>query len=81
MIIEYFEAAAGGNLADSGGVETVVIVTVPRLDKYSRVTEALCIHLSSHVVKVNSFPDMSPGVLYCGVSVDVRELTQTESEN
>ncbi len=28
LIVEYFESAVGGNLADGGGVETVLVIAV-----------------------------------------------------
>ena len=80
LIIENFQAAAGGDLADSSGVEAVVVVTVPGLDKNSGVTETLGVHLSPHVVQVDPLAYVSPGVLNCGVSVDIGQLSQTESE-
>ena len=79
LVVENFQAAAGRDLADGGGVETVVVVTVPGLDEYSGVTQTLRVDLASHVVKVDSLPDMSPCVLYCGISVDIGQLAQTES--
>ena len=80
LIVENFQAAARGNLADSSGVEAVVIVAVPGLDEYGGVTETLSVHLSPHVVQVDPLAYMSPGVLDGGVSVYVGQLTQTESE-
>ena len=80
LIIENFQAAAWGDLANSSGVEAVVVVTVPGLDKYSGVTQTLGVHFSPHVVQVDPLAYVSPGVLNGGVSVYVGQLSQTESE-
>ena len=45
LVVEYLEAAAGRDLADGGGVEAVVVVTVPGLHEYRGVGEALGVHL------------------------------------
>ena len=45
LVVEDLQAAAGRDLADCGGVEAVVVVTVPRLHKYRGVGEALGVHL------------------------------------
>ena len=55
LIVENLEATSTGDLADSGGMEAVVIVTVAALDKNACVTEALCINLPSHIVQVHTW--------------------------
>lgn len=50
LVVEDLEAAPTGDLADSSGVEAVLIVAVPALHKDAAVTHALCIHLSPNVV-------------------------------
>ena len=55
LIVENLEATSTGDLADSGGVEAVVIITVAALDKNAGVTEALCINLPSHIVQVHTW--------------------------
>lgn len=54
LVVEDLEAAATGDLADSGGVETVVIVAVATLDKDAAVTQTFSIHLSSYIVQMDS---------------------------
>lgn len=54
LVVENLEATSTGDLADSGGVEAVMVITVTALDKDAGVTEALCVHLSSHIVQVYS---------------------------
>ena len=78
LIIENFQAAARRNFADGGGVEAVMVVAVPGLDKYCGVTETLGVHLAPHIVEVDSLPNVSSGVLYGGVPVNIGQLAQTE---
>lgn len=54
LVVENLEAASTGDLADSGGVEAVVVITVTALDKNAGIAEALRVHLPSHVVQVDS---------------------------
>lgn len=54
LVVENLEATSTGDLADSGGVEAMMVITVTALDKDAGVTEALCVHLSSHIVQVDS---------------------------
>lgn len=53
LVVEDLEATAAGDLADSGGVEAVVVVTVTALHKDAGVTEALCVHLPTNIVQVH----------------------------
>lgn len=54
LIVKNFEAAAAGNLTDSGRMKAMMKVAVPTLNKYAAVTEALCIYLSTNVVQMNT---------------------------
>lgn len=65
LIVENFETAAAWYLTDSGGVKAVMEVAVPALYKYAAVTEALSIHLSTDIVQVNPFSNVSPSVFNC----------------
>lgn len=65
LIVKNFEAAAAGNLTDSGRMKAMMKVAVPTLNKYAAVTEALCIYLSTNVVQMNTFSNMSPSVFNC----------------
>jgi hypothetical protein len=50
LIVKYLETAARRDLADGGGVEAVVIVAVPGLDKDGGIRQALRVHFPAHVV-------------------------------
>lgn len=52
LVVEDFEAAATGNLANGGGVEAMLEVAVTALHEYAAVTQTLCIHLPTHIVKM-----------------------------
>jgi len=79
LVVEDLERAACRNLADGGWMESVVIIAITRLDENGSVREALGKHFTAHVVKVDAFADVSPRVFDGGVSIDVREETETES--
>lgn len=55
LVVEYLQAAATRDFTDGGRVETVLVVTVPTLDKNAAVTQAFCVHLSAHIVKMDSY--------------------------
>lgn len=52
LVVEYLEAAAAGNLADSGRMEAMLEVAVAALDKDAAVAEAFGVHLTTHVVQM-----------------------------
>lgn len=52
LVVKDLEAAAAGDLADGGGVEAVLEVTVTALDEDAAVTQTLRIHLTADVVQV-----------------------------
>lgn len=54
LIVKNFEAAAAGNLTDSGRMKAVMKVAVPTLYKDAAITETLCIHLSTNIVQMNT---------------------------
>ena len=49
------------------------------LDKYSRVTETLSIHLPSHIIEMNSLPNVPSRVLNRRVAVHVGQLAEAEA--
>lgn len=55
LVVENLQATSTGDLAHSGRVEAVVVITVTTLNKNAGVAEALCIHLPSHIVQVHSW--------------------------
>jgi len=79
LVVEDLQAAAGRDLADGGRVEAVVVVAVPGLDKDGRVGETLGVHLASDVVKMDTFANMSSGVLDGRVSVYIGQLAKAKS--
>lgn len=79
LVVEDLEAAATGDLADSGWVEAVLIVAVPALYKDAAVTHALGVDLSPDIVQMHALSYVSPGIFYCWVSVDIRKKSKTES--
>lgn len=54
LVVEDFEATATGDLADSGWVETMLVVTVAALHKNTAVTDTFSINLPTDVVKMNT---------------------------
>lgn len=54
LVVEDLEAAATGDLADCGWMETVLVVTVAALHKNTAVTDAFGINLPTNVVKMNT---------------------------
>ena len=78
---EYFERAAGRDLADGRGQELVDVVAVAGLHKYGRVGEARREDLLRVVVEdeADALPDVSSCALDCGVAVHVAELTEAEA--
>lgn len=55
LIVEDFEAAATGDLADGSRVEAMVVVAIPALHENAGVTQTLSIHLSSNIIQVNTY--------------------------
>jgi hypothetical protein len=50
LIIEDLKRTAGRNLANSRGVETVVVVTIARLNENGRIGKTFGVHFTSDVV-------------------------------
>lgn len=71
LIVKNFEAAAAGNLTDSGGMKAMMKVAVPTLYKYAAVTEAFRIHLPTNIVQMNTFSNMSPSVFNCRITINI----------
>lgn len=55
LVVKNLQAASARDLAHSGGMEAMVVITVTALHKNAGVAEALRVHLSSHVVQVHSW--------------------------
>ena len=54
LVVEDAKAAAGRDLAHSRRVEAVILIAVTTLNKDTRVTQTLCIHLATHVVQMQT---------------------------
>ena len=54
LVVEDLEAAATGDLADSGWVETMLVVTVAALHKNTAVTDTFSINFPTDIVKMNT---------------------------
>ncbi len=54
LVVEDLQAASTRDLTDGGGMETVLVVTVPTLDENTAVTQTLCVHLPSDVIQVHT---------------------------
>lgn len=55
LVVEDLEAASTRDLADGGGVEAVLVVTVPTLNENTAVAQTLCVHLASDVIQVHTY--------------------------
>lgn len=55
LIVEDFQRAARRDLADGCGMETVVMVAVPRLNENCGIRQAFRIHLAANVIQVNTY--------------------------
>ena len=60
-------------------MKAVTVVTIPTLYKDGRVAKAFSINLSTNVVKVHTFSNVSSCALYGRVTIDIRQQTQAES--
>lgn len=54
LVVEDLEAAATGDLADRGWVETMLVVTVATLHKNTAVTDTFGVNLPTDIVKMNT---------------------------
>lgn len=64
LVVEDLEAAATGDLADRGWVETMLVVAVAALHKNTAVTDTFGINLPTHVVKMNTLKNKIEHVLF-----------------
>lgn len=64
LVVEDLEAAATGDLADSGWVETMLVVTVTALHKNTAVTDTFSINFATNVVKMNTLKKKKQRVLF-----------------
>lgn len=54
LVVEDLEAAATGDLTDSGWVETMLIVTIAALHENTAVTDTFSIHFSTNIIKMDT---------------------------
>lgn len=65
LVVEDLEAASTRDLADGGGVEAVLVVTVPTLNENTAVAQTLCVHLASDVIQVHTYSRRQKRVSSC----------------
>jgi len=78
LSVEYLESTVGRDLAHSGRVPAVVLVTVGRLDEDGGVRETLGDDVPVIVIELHSFTNVLPGLLHDAAPVQVGEETQAE---
>lgn len=78
-VFEDVQSAPWRDLAHCRLVESMNQVAVPGLDEDGCIGETLSIHFSSHIVQMDSFPYVSPRVLYRRVPIHIGQCPQTES--
>lgn len=71
LVVENLQAAFAGDLTHGRRMEAMVIITITALDEDTAVAQTFCVHLPAHVIEMDTFPDVPPGVLNSGVAVDV----------
>lgn len=84
LVVENLQAAATGDLADSGRMESMLIITVTTLYKNAAVTHTLGIYLSSNVIEVNTFKgerERNPKVIFWSLQHRLKQGYQLENYN
>ena len=79
LVVENFQRAAWWNLAHCCWVKPVTVVAISTLHKDGWVAKAFSINLSTNVVKVHTFSNVSSCALNGWVTIDIRQQTQAES--
>lgn len=79
LVVENLEGAAGRDLAHRRWMEAMPMVAVAALHKDAAVAQTFSIHLTTHIVQMNTLSNMSPRVLDGRIAVDIREQTKTEA--
>lgn len=54
LVVEDLETTAWWNLTNCGRVEAVMIITISALNKYAGITQTFSIHLTSHIIQVDT---------------------------
>lgn len=67
LVVEDLEAATTGDLADSGWVETMLIVTVAALHKNTAVTDTFSVNFPTNIVKMNTLKKKKNHVYYFSI--------------
>lgn len=73
LVVEDLKAASRWNFTDCGGMKAMMVVTVTTLYENAAVAQTLGKDLTSNVIQMYTFTDMTSGILNGGVSIDVRE--------
>lgn len=71
LVVEDLKAAAAGDLADSGWVEAMLIVTIAALHKNTAVTDTFSINFPADIVKMNTSRKKTKQVLFLHCSQHV----------
>ena len=79
LIVEYFQGASRGDLANGGGMKMVGIVAVTTLDKDGSIAETLGKHFTSNVKQMNTFTNVTSNVLNGRIAIDVGKKSEAES--
>lgn len=79
LIIEDLQRTAGRNFTHRTRMETVMVIAVARLNKYSRIGETFGIDFAGDVVQMNSLAYVTAGVFDGAVAIDIAQLTETEA--
>ena len=79
LAVENFKCATWRNLAHCCWMKAMNVVTISTLHKDGRVTEAFSKNLSTHIVQMHTFTNMSPCTFNGWIAIYIRQQTQTES--
>ena len=71
LVVENFQGTAWRDLTHCCRVKTMAVVAISTLHKDGRVTEAFSKNLSTHVVQMHTFSNMSPCTLNGWVTTDI----------
>ena len=79
LAVENFKGACWRNLAHCCWMKAMNVVTISTLHKDCRVTEAFSKNLSTNIIQMHSFTNMSSSTFNGRIAINIRQETQTES--
>ena len=71
LIVEDFERIARGYFTDCAHVKAMWVITITRLDEYCTVGETLGKDLTTRVVQMNTFANVTSRILNCWISIHI----------